>query len=411
MKNKIVSLIFSIVLAFALWTYVVTVVSPEDENTFPNVPVVFEGETALNERNLMLTSGSDATVTLRISGARSDLSKLNSSNITVKVDLSKVYDPGEHKLTYSVSFPGDVSNQAVNVETRLPSSVSINVERRASRRVPVEVVYSGAVDPAYICDTENAVLDTTGVAISGPSNVVEQIATARIEVDLEGRTESISETYRYILCNQAGDPVDVAQIEATTAEIRLDLRIQQVKEVPLVYTLVEGGGATRDNVKITCSSETIRVCGSNAVLAELESIDLGTIDLSEISSSTQLTFPIELPDGVTNLTGVTEVTADITLTGLTTAEFTVENIQAINVPEGMTYEVLTQVLKVTMRGPTAQINALADEDIVAVVDFKDREVGSFTAKADMTVTDENFNGVGAMGTYSVSVILSAEEES
>lgn len=411
MKNKIVSLVFSIVLAFALWTYVVTVVSPEDENTFTNVPVVFEGETALNERNLMLTSGSDATVTLRISGARSDLSKLNSSNITVKVDLSKVYDPGEHKLTYSISFPGDVPNQAVNVETRLPSSVSINVERRASRRVPVEVVYSGAVDPAYICDTENAVLDTTGVAISGPSNVVEQIATARIEVDLEGRTESISETYRYILCNQAGDPVDVAQIEATTAEIRLDLRIQQVKEVPLVYTLIEGGGATRDNVKITCSSETIRVCGSNAVLAELESIDLGTIDLSEIASSTQLTFPIELPDGVTNLTGVTEVTADITLTGLTTAEFTVENIQAINVPEGMTYEVLTQVLKVTMRGPTAQINALVDEDIVAVVDFKDREVGSFTAKADMTVTDENFSGVGAMGTYSVSVILSAEEES
>lgn len=410
MKNKIVSLIFSVVLAFALWAYVVTVVSPEDENTFPNIPVVFESETALNERNLMLTSGSNSTVTLRISGARSDLSKLNSSNITVKVDLAKVYDPGEHKLNYSISYPGDVSPSAFTVETRLPSSVSITVERRASKRVPVEVVYSGAVHPDYICDTENAVLDITGVAISGPSSVVDQIATARIEVDLEGRTESVGESYRYTLCDLAGEPVDAAEVEATTAEIRLDLRIQQVKEVPLVYTLIEGGGATQDNVKISCSSETIRVCGSSAMLAELESIDLGIINLAEISSSTQLTFPIELPDGVTNLTGVTEVTVDITLTGLTTQEFTVENIQAINVPEGMRYEVLTQVLKVTMRGPTAQINALTDEDIIAVVDFSEREVGSFTAKADISVINENCEDVGAMGTYSVSVILSAEDE-
>ena len=80
LKTKIFTALFSIVAAFALWLYVITVISPESEATFYNVPVILQGEGELADRGLMITSNANPTVTLRIAGNRSDLINLNSSN-------------------------------------------------------------------------------------------------------------------------------------------------------------------------------------------------------------------------------------------------------------------------------------------------------------------------------------------
>ena len=44
MKNKITSIALSVVIAFGLWLYVVTNISQETENTFHNIPIVWEGD-------------------------------------------------------------------------------------------------------------------------------------------------------------------------------------------------------------------------------------------------------------------------------------------------------------------------------------------------------------------------------
>ena len=76
MKNKILSMLLSVILAFALWYYVITVVSPGSTDTFYDIPVVLVGETALEERGLMVTSVGNTTVDLTLSGNRSELNQL-----------------------------------------------------------------------------------------------------------------------------------------------------------------------------------------------------------------------------------------------------------------------------------------------------------------------------------------------
>ena len=58
MKNKVLMGLLSFVIASGLWIYVVTVVSPESEATFYNVPVVLSNESVLNEKGLMIVSDS-----------------------------------------------------------------------------------------------------------------------------------------------------------------------------------------------------------------------------------------------------------------------------------------------------------------------------------------------------------------
>ena len=98
--NKLTSILLSTVIAFGLWLYVFSNVSQEDNVTFYNIPVVIKGETALmNEQNLMVTDISAQTVSLRLSGSRIDLNKINAGNIIVSVDLSDIYDAGALKKT------------------------------------------------------------------------------------------------------------------------------------------------------------------------------------------------------------------------------------------------------------------------------------------------------------------------
>ena len=410
MKSKFWSLLVAVILAVGLWMYVITTVSPNSTMTINDVPVVFEGETWLLEnRNLMITSGMDTTVDLELSGNRSDLNKLNSSNITLKVDLTKVYEAGQAELSYTYSFPSDVSAGAITVERKNPGNLKLTVEKRLTQEVPVNVVFTGAVPEGFIADTENVVLDYPVVNIKGPASVVEQIAQARIDINLEGCTESLSENYRYTLCDEEGNPVDVEQITTDVAEVHLDLKIQRYLAVPLKVNALYGGGATEGYTRYEIKPSSIRVSGSEAVLEDLTELVLGTINFAELTENTSLTFPINLPEGVTNLTGITEATVDITFVGLSIKEFTTENITVTNVPEGLEYELMSEVVKVTLRGPSAMINQIEPEDIVVTVDLTGKEIGASTVKAIITIKGENYTAVGAVGTHTVSVTLKEAE--
>lgn len=413
MRNKILSGLLSVAIAFGLWMYVITYVSYNDENTFYNIPVVFEGEAVLHDRGLMLSEKEDATITLVLSGSRSDLAKVNSSNITVKASLTGIYEPGENiPLTYSISYPGDVPSNAFVEESKDPETVRVSVEKLISNKeIPVVVKYNGtAVPEGFMCDKENAQLDHNVILISGPGSVADQISQAVIEVDLTEQRESISQNYRYTLCDGEGNPVDAESITVNTEEVHLDLKIRRVKEVALKVNVIYGGGVAENNVAVTLDNDTIRLSGGEAVLDALgDEILLGSINLAELDGSQEVSLPINLPEGVTNETGITEVMVTVRFIGVSTREMSVANIEILNVPEGMEVDLITKKLTVIVRGPTGMLSNLTEEDIFATVDFVDAEEGSSTFKAKIAFTDA-FDKMGAVGTYSVSATVKAVAE-
>lgn len=410
MKNKVTSLLLSVVIAFGLWLYVVTNVSMEDEDTFYNIPVVMEGETALLDRNLMITYQSANTISLKLSGTRSDLSKVNNNNITVKVDLSKVYDPGSQiPLTYSISYPGTVANNAFVEETRSPTYIYVNVEERRIKEVPVEVVWVGSAAEGFLVDKENRVLDYSAITVEGPASVADKIEKAVIEVDVTEQKESIEQSYRYTLCNAADEAVDAELITTNVAEVRLQVKIQQVKEVELKLDVTYGGGANEKNTTVTIDPQTIRISGGEALLTEFgDSILLGKINLAEIPQDQSMVYTITLPQGITNLSDVSEAAVEIKFTGLTTREFVVTNIQGINIPKGMQADIINEKLTVAIRGPAAELAELTEEDITAVVDFANAELGTATYKSAIRLP-ESIKTAGAVGTYSVSAAITEAE--
>ena len=116
MKNKILAAVLSLVIAFGLWLYVITVVSPGSEKTYYDIPVIMQSENVLAERGLMITHIDDSTVTLDLAGNRSDLNNLNESNINIFASVSAIDAPGTHKVNYTVAFPGNMPSNAVSTK-------------------------------------------------------------------------------------------------------------------------------------------------------------------------------------------------------------------------------------------------------------------------------------------------------
>ena len=410
MKSKLISVLLSVAMAFGLWYYVITVISPNTTDTFYDIPVVLVGETALEERGLMVTSVSNTTVDLTLTGNRSDLNQLTRENITLKANLNNILDPGKNlRLEYSIAFPGTVPNNAFVVESKMPDHITVTVEKRAYRDVDVVVVYSGTVAENFTAIEDEQTLNYETVRISGPASVVEQITQAVIEVSLEDRTESIVESYRYTLCNEAGEPVNSELITVSVEEVELTLPIRMVKTIPLVVEVVAGGGATENTTSIEIYPKEIQVCGSAAALEDLNEIVLGTINLAGLDKATELTFDINLPDSVTNMTGLKQATVQVEFPDLSTKTITIGNIQIVNVPEGLEAELTTQVLEIVFRGPKAEIEDLTAEDITVTVDFTGAEIGTVNKKVTITISAEHPN-CGALGSYSVYATVQEPED-
>ncbi len=376
MKNNFVRVVLSIVIAFGLWLYVVTVVSPESEASYYDVPVVFDGVSLLDERELMIIAGKDATMNLKLSGNRTDLNKLDKTNITILADLSQIREPGEHKVKCDVSFPSNAG--IIEVLEKDPQYITVQVSERARKDVPVRLFAEGAVPEGFIADMENAALSHATVTVSGPREVVDQIEYAAITVDLEDRMDTIVETYRHTLCDADGNPVeDVSAITVNVSDIRMTLRVYQIKEIPVVIQVKDGGGMTSADVTVIPSHSSILVSGSEAALSGLNKIEL-VVDLGLLTDSQVLDFPIELPENVTNESGISVVHVNVKVPEMTTTTVTVlaENFILLNVPENLDVLIRKEQLVVKVRGRENKLKEITPENIVVSIDFADAIPGA-----------------------------------
>jgi hypothetical protein len=238
---------------------------------------------------------------------------------------------------------------------------------------------------------------------------VSLIDHATIQIDLTDQSESIVGAFPYVLCDEAGEPVDAVMVTTNVEEVNLSVKIQRIKEVPLKLTVVDGGGATADTctIELQRETDTIWVSGSENKLRDLNEVELGTIHLAELKKdSNTLTFPIVLPEGVTNMTGESEVTVVVTFPALSKKKLTIskDQFQSVGVPAGSTVNWITEVVEVELRGPKDAIMNITEKDLTVTMDFADEELGNVSKVPKITLSNA-YPGVGAISVSTVTAAL------
>lgn len=409
MKSKFAAGLLSLLVAFGLWTYVINNVSKEETLSLDDVPVLFQNEGALAGNGLVMTGGTGQTVDLTVTGYRSELMKLNSSNVTVVVDLSRLYDAGRQSLQYTVHYPADVDSSSF-VYTADRSRITLTLENLIDAKVPVVVQTSGTPAEGYRIFPETQTLSETYINVSGPASVVGQVTQAVIYVDLEGATQSIrNQAFDFALCDAEGNPVEVPNVEQVVtdvSQVELNLTIQGYKYVLLAPNVIDGKGATEETSSIVCSPEGIWITGSDEALASVETITLASnIDLGQYLEDQTITVPIKLPEGITSLSEEDEVEVSISFPELMTKTFTMTNIQPVNVPAGMIPNINTTSVTVTVRGPSVVVQRMTEAAITVSVDFGGLSIGVPKLVEPIITISSTYPGVGIVSNGNVTIVL------
>ena len=434
MKRKIIYGLLSVLISIGLWLYVVTVVNPEWQDTFYNIPVALENEEILLERGLMLISEEEPTVTLRLSGNRTDMIKLNASNITIRADLSRIYSAGEQTISYSIVYPGDVPSNAFEIISQTPQQITLRVVERKSKAVDVVLKVTGA-EPGYQAMVEDALLDYEKIAISGPADVIDRIVAAEVAIDLTGKKATINQEFEYVLRDAEGNAVDSTWIKSTPQKINCTLKIQKVLDVNITMNVLEGAGLKagdyevlyynqetgeqiRNPIAISGSETQLAVAQSDGLLKEGKLLFDKTIDLAQVSGTAASGGGLEIvvkdlklddllaPYEISNQSDVKLVKVVVKIPKLATKTVRVTKITAINVPAGLQVDMKTKALDVIMRGPDYQLPYITEKDITIQVDFANATVGG-DGKFVATVTFTRYNQSFVVGTYVVNATVTS----
>lgn len=415
-RRRVVYLLLSVLVAAGIWLYADltsgTNGTPQTKTReFLEIPIEYLYESTLTDRGLMLVDeDTDRTIDLELKGTRWLISNLDRSHIRVTASLYDVTSAGVQRVNYVVSFTDSrFGNNAIQREDASISMARVNISELYSRTVNVSCELVGNVAESY--SAGQVELSHTEVEVRGLQEDIDPISYAKVTLDIgNSAVETVSQNLELQFYDQNGQLLDKADIHSSVESVKATLPVFVTKELRLAVDFIDAPGCRARNTEFVIEPPTIAVSGDATKLKDVETLKLKpAYDLRELGTTasenyTTTNYPIILPDGCTNVSGVTRAALRIRFKDMTNATVTTENISWLNLPEGKQVEALTDSLAVKVFGTEADVSALTGEDIAVTVDLDDYSAasGTYTVPAEVTV---NKGDIGISGLYQVQITI------
>ena len=402
-RSKVVRIVISILVAIAMWLYVDLERAPERTMTIRDIPVEFSGEnTTLADKNLMLLSGYDTTIDLKIRGPKREMVKMNRDNVRVIASTSSIDSVGVHQLDWTVSFPDGVVRTNVSVEKASLSQITVTVGELYTKEVPVECQVVGEVAEGYF--TGDVVLDPEVLTLRAQRDDLLNVSCAKLTVDISGATRSVVQTVDVQLYDYDGNPVENSNIRTNTSLIQAKVPVLTTREVELAVEFSGVPGAAMNSIKCDITPKTVRLNGEADVLDSIDKLVLATLHVDDLELHQQNSYVVTPPDGTWLVNGNEVATADITLESIEEKSLTATSIEFDKLPSGLYAIAPDGGLTVRLWGLSEEIEAVTAENLRVIADMS-AVTGQGTVTVPVTVTISGFNDVTVRGTYELTVTV------
>ena len=293
--------LLSIAIATILWFMVINIDQPIGTRDYSR-PLAIQNMDVLTDRGLTvgnLEELKNTKITVKVKAQRTALDRLsqNPEWITAVVDLSE--------LSYAVNgdviaLPVSVSVQGGNtygISSKSPAVVEVSVETMASKELPVEVHLNGELEEGtYLSEP---LLSAETVLVTGPSTLVKRVTSVRAAVEAEAIKENPDIITALTCYNASGIPVK--GVSTDPEEIMVSYALHDMKQVPLQVEISGSPASGYEVGNIYCRPQYAALIGSAEALERIVSLQLDSINVSGLTTSTTRTFRLTdyLPEGVT----------------------------------------------------------------------------------------------------------------
>lgn len=411
-SSKRFLLLASLLIAVLSWSaLVVSDMTLTRPKFFQNVPVNVTNESTLKSRGYIVMDDIEElvpSVRMTVEVTQQNYGRVTSTSYNPHFDLSKVEGVGEN--TIPIAFSSQLYGPVIDCT---PNSVTVNVERYMTRRVPVVIELVGLEQEDLYLDSYRT--DPNMLSVSGPQSLVTTVARAVAKLDVSSLSlDRMSDrtALDVELQDASGkviisDKLQITNQTVITDSVIVDTEVVPAAMVPLaIDSMVTGEPAEGyELVNIFVEQDALRVAAKEELLGSIEFITTeqpmditgatgnvdGYVRLKRLSG-TENTLPTEIA-----------VTAEIVEK---TVERTLRNvgITVENLPADMDAKLSVRQSAVQVTGPYSFVGNLKSSNVRLFVDAAGLEAGEHELVVQVVIdNDESYSC--ALGTPEVTLTL------
>lgn len=384
--------LLSIAIATILWFMVINIDQPIGTRDY-NRPLSIQNMDVLTDRGLTignLEELKNTKITVKVKAQRTALDRLsqNPEWITASVDLSE--------LSYAVNgdviaLPVSVSVQGGNtygISSKSPAVVEVAVETMASKELPVEVYLNGDLDEGtYLSEP---LLSAETVLVTGPSTLVNTVTSVRATVAAED-IEKTPDMMATLTCYNAAGMI-VKGVFTNPEEIMVSYALHDMKQVPLQVEITGSPAPGYQVGNIYCRPQYAALIGSAEALDRIASLQLDSINVSGLTTSTTRTFHLMdyLPEGVTLMDesgkSTVEVTVEISEQSQKQLTLPASGLKIIGQENGKEY-ILHGDAHITLSGDGPALESIQADDLQGSINVNGLSAGDHKVMIHASLPD------------------------
>lgn len=378
-EKDVVVKITSIIAAIAIWFVISVSEYPIINEIVYNVPISIALEGTYAEASgYQAMSQSVETVTVYLTGNRGELGNISTEDLQAVASAENVMYAMEYNLPLEIESLSDKEFEVTKID---PPIVSVSFDKIITKEIPVSSEISGVnAAEGYImgADDDVAVVPNK-VSITGPAATVDEITHVAViireDTILTGTTDFKANTIK--LYNNATEITDTdGQLSYNKTDFTVHVPVYAKQTVKLDVRITNAPSSFdvekfKSKLNFSVNELVVAVAGENAV--EREAMDIGTIDMREVSMGKDFTFATAdfLPDNYQDWNDVKTITVTCPSEGYGDRPIHITNpsIQLINAPAQFDFKIVTSGVTPIFIGPEETLEQMTYIDVIAQIDM------------------------------------------
>lgn len=277
---------FCLLLALGLWLYVMNEQNPSITNS------VSVQLSIINSPDGYEIHHDTDTIKLKVKAPRATFASVDSSDFKAYVDLSNIKE-GDQDIPVHIQLPAGFEMAAFSPET-----IKFTVEKIIQKQIPVDLVLSGKPAAGMVVANIKQSADT--IVVKGPRSQVNKVRKAIGYIGLDNNKDDFSVIVPLRPIDADGKEVSGVTVLASTVNANVTLANGLTHKIVTIKPAAAdnlSAGYDLESLKVT--PDKVEITGDPQTISTINSIDTDKLSLSGLTSSTEQTVSLMIPDGVT----------------------------------------------------------------------------------------------------------------
>lgn len=367
--------------AVMLWLVVVNVDDPKISQRFTTSVVIENTEYLTNQGKYFEIADDNNTIAFTVTAKRSYLEKLSNTDFKATANMENAEldsDSGTGRVPIEVTALRYNSQLSISKATQ---NLNIILDELDKAQFIVAAETSGELPDD--CAIGNVSVSPNLLKISGPKAVVSRIDHVIAPINVTGMTTDVVDRAIPILYDKDGNVVDKKELTMNLDTVTVSVQILDIKEVSLIFNVSGTPAEGYTYVGMTTDPKKIAIKGTASALNSVTAISIPERALDISGAREDITQIIDvteyLPSGVTIADRTkAKVTVKVQIEQLAsrTVNLFPSSIEVLNLQDNYELGFETTILRLTLSGTKADIDALEPSRITASIDAGQLTPGS-----------------------------------